>query len=60
MCKRVIEDAPDDYPPRPFCSAKCKLGDLHNWLGERYRIPDMEQSSEPDEPGEPIEPPPRH
>jgi len=23
---------------RPFCSERCKLIDLHNWLSERYRI----------------------
>jgi endogenous inhibitor of DNA gyrase (YacG/DUF329 family) len=23
----------------PFCSARCKLLDLGNWLGEAYRIP---------------------
>ncbi|HEX4337649.1 MAG TPA: DNA gyrase inhibitor YacG [Polyangiaceae bacterium] len=38
MCKRVLEDAPTDFPPRPFCSARCKLADLHNWLSESYRI----------------------
>jgi endogenous inhibitor of DNA gyrase (YacG/DUF329 family) len=38
MCKRVLEDAPADFAPRPFCSARCKLADLHNWLSESYRI----------------------
>jgi endogenous inhibitor of DNA gyrase (YacG/DUF329 family) len=38
MCKKVIEDAPADYAPRPFCSARCKLADLHNWLSEEYRV----------------------
>ncbi len=37
-CKKVIADAPADYPPRPFCSPNCKLADLHNWLSERYSI----------------------
>jgi uncharacterized protein len=37
-CRRVIEDAPDDHPPRPFCSARCKLADLDNWLNEAYRV----------------------
>jgi endogenous inhibitor of DNA gyrase (YacG/DUF329 family) len=37
-CKKVIEDAPPDFPPRPFCSPRCKLADLHNWLSERYVI----------------------
>ena len=24
---------------RPFCSERCKLLDLHNWMDERYRVP---------------------
>lgn len=36
MCKKVIEDVPADFPPRPFCSPRCKLADLDNWLSERY------------------------
>lgn len=31
-------------PFRPFCSERCKLLDLDNWLSERYRI------SAPEEP----------
>jgi uncharacterized protein len=38
ICKRVVEDAPEDYQYRPFCSERCKLVDLGNWLGEKYRI----------------------
>jgi len=37
-CKKVLEDVPADYPPRPFCSARCKLADLDGWLSERYSI----------------------
>jgi hypothetical protein len=37
-CKKVIEDAPEDFAPRPFCSPRCKLADLHAWLSERYVI----------------------
>lgn len=37
-CKKVIEDAPADFEPRPFCSARCKQIDLMNWLDEKYRI----------------------
>jgi endogenous inhibitor of DNA gyrase (YacG/DUF329 family) len=37
-CRKVVEEAPEDFPPRPFCSARCKLADLDNWLEERYRI----------------------
>ena len=25
-------------PNRPFCSERCRLADLGNWAGERYRI----------------------
>jgi endogenous inhibitor of DNA gyrase (YacG/DUF329 family) len=24
----------------PFCSERCRLIDLGNWLGETYRVPD--------------------
>jgi len=24
---------------RPFCSERCRLLDLGNWVGERYRVP---------------------
>jgi len=45
ICKTVIEDAAEDHPTRPFCSKRCKLADLHNWLSDGYRI------STPLEPG---------
>jgi endogenous inhibitor of DNA gyrase (YacG/DUF329 family) len=48
----VIEDAPDDHPPRPFCSARCKLLDLGNWFNEAYRV---SESTDPQEIAE-IEP----
>ena len=38
MCKKLIENAPEDFGPRPFCSPKCKFADLHQWLSESYRI----------------------
>jgi endogenous inhibitor of DNA gyrase (YacG/DUF329 family) len=37
-CKKVIENAPADFGPRPFCSPRCKLIDLGRWLDESYRI----------------------
>ncbi len=37
ICKKEL-DVPDDYPPRPFCSARCKKIDLGNWLSEKYVI----------------------
>lgn len=38
-CKKEIEWRPDN-PWRPFCSERCKLIDLGDWLEERNRIPD--------------------
>ena len=46
VCKKRIEDAPDNFGPRPFCSVRCKLMDLDNWLNESYCI------SEPLPPGD--------
>jgi endogenous inhibitor of DNA gyrase (YacG/DUF329 family) len=37
ICKTEL-DAPDDFAPRPFCSPRCKLIDLGNWLSGAYRI----------------------
>jgi endogenous inhibitor of DNA gyrase (YacG/DUF329 family) len=39
ICQKVLEDAPADFGPRPFCSTRCKMVDLGNWLNESYRIP---------------------
>lgn len=38
ICKTVVEDAPADLPCRPFCTQRCKLADLDNWLSDAYRI----------------------
>ena len=37
-CKKVLDEVPADYPPRPFCSPRCKLLDLSNWFSERYVV----------------------
>jgi uncharacterized protein len=37
ICRRE-EDAPDHHAWRPFCSRRCKMIDLGNWLDEVYRI----------------------
>jgi uncharacterized protein len=39
ICKRVLAEAPENHGPRPFCSTRCKMIDLGNWLSEAYRIP---------------------
>ena len=35
QCRR----RPVDTRWRPFCSERCKLFDLGNWIDERYRVP---------------------
>jgi endogenous inhibitor of DNA gyrase (YacG/DUF329 family) len=44
----VIEDAPADFGPRPFCSARCKLVDLGNWFNETYRVSEPVDALESD------------
>jgi endogenous inhibitor of DNA gyrase (YacG/DUF329 family) len=36
ICKKEVVF--EGNPFRPFCSDRCKLIDLDNWLSERYRI----------------------
>ena len=36
ICKRSV--AWESNPFRPFCSERCELIDLGNWLEERYRV----------------------
>ena len=36
ICKKEVVF--EGNPFRPFCSERCKLLDLDNWLSERYRI----------------------
>jgi endogenous inhibitor of DNA gyrase (YacG/DUF329 family) len=36
-CRRE-EDVEDGFRWRPFCSRRCKIIDLGNWLDEVYRI----------------------
>ena len=35
-----------ENPTFPFCSERCRLIDLGNWLGETYRIPTRESPDE--------------
>ena len=41
-CRRPVDPA-----WRPFCSERCKLVDLQNWVGEHYRVPGEIGSSLP-------------
>lgn len=36
ICKRPVGPGAATHP---FCSERCRLIDLGNWLGGRYRIP---------------------
>ena len=37
ICKTEYKTVEDKF--RPFCSRRCQLIDLGNWLGERYTVP---------------------
>jgi uncharacterized protein len=45
----------EDNPYRPFCSERCKLIDLGNWVSEKYNIPNSEPQEENDSPKGPEE-----
>ncbi|HIP52852.1 MAG TPA: DNA gyrase inhibitor YacG [Chromatiales bacterium] len=32
---------------RPFCSERCRLIDLGEWINEKHRIPDQDDSAPP-------------
>ncbi|TAM80556.1 MAG: DNA gyrase inhibitor YacG [Acidobacteria bacterium] len=49
ICKQEVPYAGNPF--RPFCSERCKLIDLDNWLEGRYRVPDA--SSGPQDRREP-------
>lgn len=39
-CPACRQSVPwEGNPHRPFCSERCRLRDLGNWVTERYRIP---------------------
>lgn len=37
-CKKLFESG-RNYPFAPFCSERCRLIDLGDWLNEKHRIP---------------------
>ena len=43
------EEAPDTSPWRPFCSRRCKIIDLGNWLDEVYRVSLPVADDQPDD-----------
>lgn len=38
ICGRTLPASEETRPPRPFCSARCRLADLGSWLNGSYRI----------------------
>lgn len=60
ICQRELPPRPPEGEavaerearPHPFCSARCKLVDLGNWLDGSYRIPGPTAFSEDDEDGD--------
>ena len=55
-CDKVVDDVPDDFGPRPFCSRQCKLVDLGRWLDGAYAArldapaPDLRPQPDLDDP----------
>ncbi len=43
ICNREIEVGGNPF--RPFCSERCKMIDLDNWLSDRYRVPASRDSA---------------
>jgi len=48
-CGRPVEWSAAS-PFRPFCSKRCKLIDLGDWLAENHRIPDSGDPLDADQP----------
>jgi endogenous inhibitor of DNA gyrase (YacG/DUF329 family) len=46
-------------PYRPFCSERCKLIDLGNWLSGNYRIPTRESPADENQTPDPQKDPDR-
>ncbi len=40
ICSKQVAHPADAEGTFPFCSRRCRLVDLGNWLGEGYRLPD--------------------
>lgn len=47
MCHKAAAPAKDNAS-FPFCSRRCKLLDLGNWLDERYLVPERSPFDEDD------------
>ena len=57
QCKKPVEWS---GPFRPFCSERCRLLDLGDWLSEAHAIPGAAADAQPDtNPADPEDPPAR-
>ena len=50
ICKGPRESVTKN-PTYPFCSPRCKLADLSNWLNESYTVEGEPASNDPSDPG---------
>ena len=44
MCSHSVAESATAFP---FCSERCRLLDLGNWLDERYQVPVDDETSHP-------------
>ncbi|HEX9101281.1 MAG TPA: DNA gyrase inhibitor YacG [Polyangia bacterium] len=49
-CPTCKKDVAPDAKSFPFCSERCRLVDLGNWLDGRYRIASQNDERKPDDP----------
>lgn len=49
-CKKPVETKTAAWP---FCSDRCRLVDLGNWLGGKYRVPGEPSGTPPDDDSQP-------
>lgn len=49
ICAKAVDPAKEN-PAFPFCSSRCKLLDLGNWLDGRYAVPGEPVRETEDEP----------
>ena len=46
--KRMDNQGPKEWPAWPFCSERCRLVDLGNWLDGKYAIASTNDERKPD------------
>ena len=57
LCRKCRKaEVSRDMPYWPFCSERCKVGDLGAWASERYRVPGEAVPSEAEPESASVEP----